>query len=314
MAFPVSGPLSMDSIPPLQGNLTDFTFHNLMQGYKDELLVRVEFHGKLLGIFGCAPDVSDVYDDKKALLKWLREHNVNSILCIDSRRMHMEKICTPEQINASLIEPKVQADSLTTFYETMRLHCYSSFNDVDFALGDIWEISEAMEISAGKGQKCPDILINILKEEGTKGFLAACEKSGISYERHPDFFEHVANSHSGDHDYKDKKSFIDNLIFFPAIKQLDAFFDCMRFFYYKATPSFIHCAGGIGRTGFYLTYLIMKVAGCDFDLAKKIVIEKYLRNTFKDEIEQFRGCVETPGNPSRPSSPRAPALKIAQFS
>ena len=245
--------------------------------------VLVQFNGKNIAIVGSAPDRVDGLNLIENFTRFIKSptYSVGAIVVLDSRRVGFWQRGDALK-STSTHSPMLTAENLLQTYHRFGLEVYFQYDKTSFHLGDRLEIFSAL---ADYPRINRQSLMKLFNNDAIKTLANASAAIGIFPETHSDFFQELTVCHINEHaTYLEHKKFIDDLEFHPSIKQLDAFVHCIEDLNKSAKIPLIHCAGGKGRTGLFLTYLIMKLRRCDYRTALKLVEDGYL----DDDISEVK--------------------------
>lgn len=259
---------------PFMAQASKLQFSNIMINGSMRIGYRlVSYQGRPIAIFGQAPDYN--FEMTSEELKQLyATYNIKRIYCLDQRR---NQCLTPElkQKAAALPNDDCKPEWFNVhYYETsFNVPIYNAFDGIRFDLADkfevcidAWSYTEREQYNHSLAGLKPTYFGNAIQPT----------TDAIRKLRRELFRSHSSNAHYGDHSTYAAKQFVDQLRFYPAPCELEAFINSMHEAYQTQEVPIVYCAGGLGRTALYLAFWLRNVCRCSLMQALNIVSKEFI--------------------------------------
>jgi hypothetical protein len=269
MPIKINAMLSQTSLPKIP--LGSLSLHR----EPGSLFVSFSSSGKSIFHAGISPDKSYSYATPAKLRQVFSQKKISHVICLDARRVNLY---SSTRLSFSPIEPgTLRPENLLKFYKNMRIPCIHSYNGVNLALGDIFELERTPRQFSNKTYSQ---LLKNLKQERYRDFRSAVKATNLHTHQHECYVENIYKKHGS-------SSFQFNpLEFFPSRNQIEQFLNLISVLIQHQKTPYIHCGSGTGRTGFYLMCLIIAMTNCTYYQALQLLSHNYSSDV-PDEMRHY---------------------------
>jgi protein-tyrosine phosphatase len=228
------------------------------------LFVSFSSSGKNIFHAGSSPDKAYSYATPAKLRKVFSQKKISHVICLDARRVNLY---SSARLSFSPAEPgTLRPENLLKFYKNIFIPCIHSYNGVNLALGDVFELEHTSRQFSNKKYSQ---LIKKLKQEPYRDFTCAVKSTNLHTHQHERYVENICKKHG-------VSSFeFNHLEFFPSTRQIEQFLNLMSVLIQHQKTPYIHCGSGTGRTAFHLMCIIIAMTNCTYYQALDLLSHNY---------------------------------------